>query len=116
MNDQSSHSGLCAGLLAAILLVTGSTGTAEEAEPISAPPAPPPLQSGEPLEPQVTIRRTEREVIYEYRRNGQLFLVRVQPRFGPPYHFVDVDNDGTLDYRPGEPVRNNIHQWLLFRW
>lgn len=116
MNNHSRYGGLVAGLLSAHLLVIGSVGAAEEAEPISAPPPPPPLQSGEPLEPQVTIRRTGREIIYEYRRNGQLFLVRVQPRVGPPYHFVDVDNDGTLDYRPGEPVHNNIHQWLLFRW
>lgn len=116
MDNHSGYGGLLAGLLIGLLTVAGSTLAADEAEAISAPPAPPPLQSGEPLEPQVTIRRTEREVIYEYRRNGQLFLVRVQPRVGPPYHFVDVNNDGTLDYRPGEPVRNNIHQWLLFRW
>lgn len=116
MNNHSIYPGLLASLLAVNLLAVGSAGAADEAEPISAPPSPPPLQSGEPLEPQVTIRRTGREVIYEYRRNGQLFLVRVQPRFGPPYHFVDVDNDGTLDYRPGEPVRNNINQWLLFSW
>ena len=64
----------------------------------------------------MTIRRTGREVIYEYRRNGELFMVRVQPRVGPPYHFIDVNNDGTLDYQPGEPVMNNINQWILFRW
>jgi hypothetical protein len=98
------------------LLVIGGGALADDRVPVSPPPPPPPLQSGEPLEPQVTIRQTQREIIYEYRRNGQLFLVRVQPRVGPPYHFIDVDNDGTLDYRPGEPVRNNINQWILFRW
>jgi hypothetical protein len=104
------------GPVAAGLVLAASQVGADGREPISAPPPPPPLQSGEPLEPQVTIRRTDREVIYEYRRNGQLFLVRVQPRVGPPYYFIDVDNDGTLDYRPGEPVRNNINQWILYRW
>lgn len=89
---------------------------AADGELIDAPPPPPPLQSGEPLEPEVTIRRTERETIYEYRRNGQLFLVRVQPIVGPPYHFVDVNGDGELDYRPGEPLRDNIQQWILWRW
>jgi hypothetical protein len=103
-------------LFAASLLAPVSGLQAEERLPITAPPPPPPLQSGEPLEPQVTIRRTEREVIYEYRRNGELFLVRVQPRVGPPYYFIDVDNNGTLDYRPGDPIRNNINQWTLFRW
>ncbi|MCB1728704.1 MAG: DUF2782 domain-containing protein [Gammaproteobacteria bacterium] len=89
---------------------------AADGEVIEAPPPPPPLQSGEPLEPEVTIRRTDRETIYEYRRNGQLFLVRVQPIVGPPYHFVDINGDGELDYRPGEPLRSNIQQWILWRW
>lgn len=88
----------------------------EGAQAIEAPPPPPPLQSGEALEPEVTIRRSEREVVYEYRQNGRLVLVRVQPVAGPPYHFVDVDGDGTLEYRPGEPVRNSINQWVLKRW
>lgn len=105
----------CVLIAAGLLLPVGSL-QAEERVPISAPPPPPPLQSGEPLEPEVTIRRTQREVIYEYRRNGELFLVRVQPRIGPPYYFIDIDNDGRLDYRPGDPVRNNINQWTLFRW
>jgi len=98
------------------LLAIGTAVMADGRQPVSPPPLPPPLESGEPLEPQVTIRETEREIIYEYRRDGQLFLVRVQPRVGPPYHFVDVDNDGTLDYQPGDPIRNNINQWILFRW
>lgn len=98
-----------------LLALAGATWAAE-GQMIEPPPAPPPLQSGEPLEPEVTIRRTERETIYEYRQNGRLYLVRVQPRFGPPYHFVDVNGDGALDYRPGEPVRDNINQWILWRW
>jgi hypothetical protein len=102
--------------VAGLGLSLAGTVAADGRQAISAPPPPPPLQSGEPLEPEVTIRRTEREVVYEYRRNGQLYMVRVQPRFGPPYHFVDVNNDGTLDYQPGEPVRNNINQWILYRW
>lgn len=103
-------------LVTVLLLSIASNAGAEDPQPISAPPPPPPLQSGQPLEPEVTIRRTEREVVYEYRRNGELYMVRVQPRVGPPYHFVDVNNDGTLDYRPGEPVHNNINQWILYRW
>jgi hypothetical protein len=103
--------------LVAIALVLGSHAVwAEPPAPISAPPPPPVLQSGQPLEPEVRILRSDREVIYEYRRNGQLYLVRVQPAYGPPYHFVDVNGDGELDYRPGEPVRDNVNQWILFRW
>lgn len=100
----------------ALLMTSAANLPAADSQPLEAPPPPPPLQSGEPLEPEVTIRRTGRETIYEYRYNGMLFLVRVQPAFGPPYHFVDINGDGELDYRPGEPVRDNIHQWILWRW
>ena len=103
-------------LSAIALLGLAGVATAADGRVIDAPPPPPPLQSGEPLEPEVTIRRSAHEVVYEYRQNGQLVLVRVQPRFGPPYHFVDANGDGELDYRPGEPVRHDINQWMLFRW
>ncbi|MCB1789612.1 MAG: DUF2782 domain-containing protein [Gammaproteobacteria bacterium] len=102
--------------LAVTLAFAAGRSTAEENLPVEAPPPPPPVQSGEPLEPEVTIRETDKETVYEYRRNGQLVLVRVQPRVGPPYHFIDVDGDGELDYRPGEPVRDNVNQWILLRW
>jgi uncharacterized protein (DUF58 family) len=103
-------------LLVLGLLATAGAAFAEGPRAIEAPPPPPQLQSGEALEPEVTIRRTQREVIYEYRQNGRLVLVRVQPRVGPPYHFIDTNGDGALEYRPGEPVRNNINQWVLWRW
>lgn len=109
-------------VLAAAALV--SPGMAEDGgtpadEPASAPqpPAlPPPVVSGEPLQPDVRIRETGRETVYEYRRNGRVYLVRVVPRVGPPYHFYDVNGDGVLEYRPGEPMHHQIHQWTLFRW
>lgn len=98
----------------ALLMLAGSVPAQEQA--LEAPPLPPPVQPGEPFEPQVTIRRTEREMIYEYRQNGVLFLVRVQPMFGPPYYFVDIDGDGRLDFRPGDPVHDRVQQWTLWRW
>jgi hypothetical protein len=93
---------------------------AEDAPPppqnVEGPAGPPPVTSGTPLEPEVRIVETPRETVYEYRRNGRLFMVRVQPRVGPPYHFVDYDGDGSLDYRPGEPVLDNVNQWILLTW
>lgn len=109
--------------MAGVLAMTLTGAAALRAEELAAPeppepptPPPPPTQAGEPLEPEVTIRRRGRDTVYEYRRNGELFMVRVQPSFGPPYHFVDLDGDGELDFRPGDPVRNDIHQWILWRW
>lgn len=104
-------------LAAGVLALTAAVTAEENGQLVDAPPPPPPLQSGEALEePQVTIRRTKKEVIYEYRQSGRLVLVRVQPVAGPPYHFVDTDGDGALEYRPGEPVRHNINQWVIKRW
>ncbi len=104
------------GLLMLVLL--GSSGMARSADgqTIEAPEPPPPLQSGEPLEPEVTIRRTPRATIYEYRRNGSLFMIRVLPSSGAPYYFVDTDGDGALDYQPGEPVQDSTNQWILLEW
>ncbi|MGB5672427.1 MAG: DUF2782 domain-containing protein [Sedimenticolaceae bacterium] len=98
------------------LLMLAGAAIAEDRQTVESPPLPPQLRSGDPLEPQVTIRRTKQEVIHEYRQNGKLIMVRVQPRVGPAYHFVDTDGDGSLDYQPGEPVHNNINQWVLWRW
>ena len=83
---------------------------------VDAPPPPPPVQSGEALEPGVTIIETDKERIYEYRVNGQLYMVRVVPRVGAPYYFYDVDGDGELDYQSTDPRNSRINQWVLFRW
>lgn len=101
-----------------ILALLGGVGVARSADgqAIEAPAPPPPLQSGEPLEPEVKIRRTPRATIYEYRRNGSLFMVRVLPSSGAPYYFVDTDGDGALDYQPGEPVQDTTNQWILLQW
>ena len=103
----------------ALLVGSGLAGTSMAEDPgqaLAAPPPPPQLQDGEPLEPEVTILRTDREIVYEYRRNGELFMVRVQPRVGPPYFFVDIDGDGVLDYSPTDPRTPNVNQWVIYQW
>jgi len=77
---------------------------------------PPPASVEELLEPQVTIIRREREVIEEYRVSGQLYMVRITPRSGPPYFLIDTDGDGSLETRRNELSNPEIPQWVLFRW
>lgn len=90
---------------------------ADPATVVEPPPLPPVLQSGEPLEPEVTIRETGSEKVYEYRINGRLVMVRVQPRIGPPYYFVDENGDGELEYTTDDPLRGpNVNKWVIFRW
>lgn len=80
------------------------------------PPPPPVVQSGQVMEPGVTIIQTDNEIIYEYRAGANLYMVRVVPKVGPPYYFFDRDGDGQLDYSADDPRQSNINQWVLFRW
>lgn len=113
MKAKCIKTALAAGLLwTATVVAAGEEGT--RVEP---PPPPEPLQSGEPLEPEVTIRESGTDKIYEYRINGRLVAVKVQPRIGPPYYFVDDDGDGELEYTTDDPMRGpDINKWVIFRW
>lgn len=81
------------------------------------PDIPPRVKSGETLEPEVTIRREEKQTITEYRINGRLQSIKVQPVVGPPYWLVDTTGDGFTDTRYDNyypPFA--IPGWVIFRW
>jgi len=81
--------------------------------------APEPVESpvtGEAVEPEITIREEGQQTITEYRVNGLLYMVRIQPQIGPPYFLVDTNGDGMIDPRDSSPLNNNIPQWVLFSW
>ena len=85
--------------------------------PPEATPEPPPrVQSGEPLEPEVRIIIREKETVTEYRLNGKLRAIRVEPSVGPAYYLVDTDGDGDLDTRGELDGDLLIPQWVLFSW
>ena len=105
----------------AALAVTISLGMtcayAQDLTPIDEVPPPPPVVSGETLEPDVTIIQKRDRIVREYRVNGQLRAVRVEPDDAPAYYLVDGDGDGRLDvenhiYGPGFW----INSWVLFSW
>jgi hypothetical protein len=100
------------------LLVFFTTLSAEDG--IEAAPAPPtlpePVRSGETLEPDVTIVESDKGLIYEYRVNGNLYMVKIQPDAGPAYYLLDLDGDGEMDVRRDHPGNNDIPQWVLFSW
>lgn len=104
--------------LAALLWQPGVLPAADGQQAVEAPPPPPPMQSGEALEPEVTIREAPRETIYEYRVNGRLVMVKVQPKGGlPPYYYYNQDNDPELERSNVHPRHApNVNQWVLFRW
>ncbi len=111
-----------------VLLLTAQLAAPAFAQAPAAVPPPPPMPEGradaqqppadveELMEPQVTIIRREREVIEEFRVSGQLYMVRITPRSGPPYFLIDTDGDGSLETRRNELSNPEIPQWVLFRW
>jgi hypothetical protein len=80
------------------------------------PEIPPALIDGEAIEPEVTIIKKEEGTIYEYRVNGMLYMIKVEPQVGPPYYLVDRDGDGEFDSRTTDPTKIAVPQWILLRW
>jgi len=104
------------------LLWVASLCPAQQPPELEAIPEPPPLpsqvQSGEALEPDVSIVHQDNATITEYRVNGRLRAIKVQPdgRF-PAYYLYDTDGDGRLDQRLSRYDPDLlIPHWTLFSW
>lgn len=81
------------------------------------PELPAPIQSGEEMQPDITIIKKGDDTIQEFRRNGQLYMVKVKPAIGPSYYMLDKNGDGVMDVKKNDLDKNlNINQWLLFEW
>jgi len=106
-------------ILCAALAVAAHAAEEEALEdvPEAAPPPPPRVQSGEALEPEVTIRQKEEETLEEYRSGGQLYLVKVTPAIGKPYYLLDSDGDGKLETRMSHLYSNFVvPSWVILSW
>ncbi len=81
------------------------------------PPIPEPVRSGESLEPEVTIIRRARETVTEYRLNGRLQAIKVEPENAPAYYLVDTDGDGDLETRRSAYGPDFlIPMWIIMSW
>ncbi|MEW7979062.1 MAG: DUF2782 domain-containing protein [Candidatus Sedimenticola endophacoides] len=105
---------LTVGLI--LTLATGFGAHAQQAPVPEPPDLPPQIESGEALEPEVTIRESKKGTIEQYSVNGRVYMVKVTPRTGPPYYLVDSDGDGQLDQIEDSPRSLSVPQWVLFRW
>jgi len=98
--------------------VTASVDQPSDLQAVPEPPdIPPQVKSGETLEPDVTIRRDDRKTITEYRVNGRVQSIKVEPVVGPTYWLVDTTGDGFTDTRYDNfypPFA--IPGWVIFRW
>lgn len=87
-----------------------------EAEVLPEEALPPKVQD-EQIEPTVTIREEEERRVEEYSRNGQVYMVKITPKGGVPYYYIDTDGDGNLETSPSkglEPVRPVY--WKVKEW
>lgn len=89
-----------------------------EIPPIDAQEKPlPPKVQDEQVEPTVTIREAEQGRVEEYSLNGQVYMVKITPKVGAPYYYIDTDGDGNLETSPAkglEPVRPVY--WKVKEW
>ena len=64
--------------------------------------------------PDVVIIAEDDKMIYEFRQNGQLRMIRVVPNFGKPYYLVPRDptqGDGDL-----QRVEALVASWVLWEF
>lgn len=83
--------------------------------------SPPPTTSGlseeQELQPEVKITKRGEDIIYEYRVNNQLYMVKIVPRIGYPYYLVDQDGNGSLESRYSNLEPNLVvPRWMIYRW
>lgn len=94
----------------------GQTDPSPRLEDLPEPPPPPAVQSGEVLEPEVTIIQREDAEVEEYRLNGRLYMIKVKPVVGPAYYLMDDDGDGRLESRFDGLSAPVVPRWVLFSW
>lgn len=64
--------------------------------------------------PDIRIILEEERTLYEFRQNGQLRMVRVEPRFGKPYYLVPRDpTKGFGDLMRADTL---LPSWVLVRF
>lgn len=131
MNKLSAS--LCAALLACPMAAWAlqqdpaapppiAPGEHKEAAPNVDPAAPPPLPpkvQDEQVEPTVEIHRDEKDnIVEEYRLNGRLYMVKITPKNGLPYYYLDTDGDGQLELRESDRAANPVQPvyWKIKEW
>ena len=70
-------------------------------------------QAGQ-AEPDITIRHGGDRTLYEYRANGVLYAIRVEPKNAPAYYLIDPD--GTGNYIRSDKTRILIPSWVILEW
>ena len=118
-------------LLMLLALAAAAPALAEQAPA----PLPPPIEDTQPATapdpalpekielppspesaPTVQIRKIDNgDTVEEYRVNGRLTMVKVNPLRGPSYTLIDANGDGRLDRKDVEGDVAPVY-WTLYEW
>ncbi len=83
-------------------------------------PLPPKVMDDSALiEPTVQIRRDDDDnLIEEYRSEGRVYMVKVTPKTGIPYYYIDDDGDGVLELAEGDAAAYPVKpaMWKIKEW
>lgn len=80
------------------------------------PVLPEPLVDNETIEPDINIIQKDDRTVEEYRHGGQLYMIKVTPKIGAPYYFIDTDGDGSLESHQYELSGHIVPNWILLQW
>lgn len=71
-----------------------------------------------PEAPVVQTRVEHGQTITEYRRQGRVFMMTVEPRTGPKQYWNDADGDGQFQRRTSPDLDENVNlpKWRLGGW
>ena len=70
--------------------------------------------AAEPAGETVTIRNDGDNTYYEFRVNGEIVEIKVQPKIGPAYYLTPTQSEAEEFERLMPNMR--VPKWVLFRW
>lgn len=66
---------------------------------------------------EVTERVEGGQTITEYRRRGQLYMIKVKPKRGPAQYWMDRDGDGQFQREDSDINEEyNLPKWRIGNW
>lgn len=97
----------CHAALAILLALAMSQTLAQEQPPVRASEY---QRSDEG--PAIIIYNDDEQTYYEYRVNGELQEIKVEPKVGPTYYLIPVEGG----FIRREESKLLLPSWVLFRW
>lgn len=108
---------LLASLLTAAAWVAAAQEQPKNLEPLPEPPPPPPgLEQDQGPQPEVRIIKRGEQTIEEYSVNGRVYMIKVTPKYGPPFYLVDRRGDGIFTRQDSLDSGVRPPMWVIERF